>query len=102
MDKIVNLEIPFDFLLQAIAKLSPVDKQRLRQILDADTDTSIDQAIPLPSQPLPLKQAEFHQALKASGLVKSVRPPAALSQNNFQPIAVQGKSVSQIILEERR
>jgi hypothetical protein len=36
MSKTFNLAIPFDFLLQAIAKLSPADKQRLRQFLDAD------------------------------------------------------------------
>ncbi len=35
MSKTFNLAIPFDFLLQAIAKLSPTDKQRLRQLLDA-------------------------------------------------------------------
>ena len=102
MSKTFNLTIPFDFLLQAIAKLSPADKQRLRQCLDTDADTSTDQAIPLPSQPLPPEQTTFHQALKAFGLVKSVRPPAAISPNNFQPIAVQGESVSQTILDERR
>ncbi len=102
MSKTFNLTIPFDFLLQAIAKLSPADKQRLRQCLDADADTATDQAIPLPNQPLPLEQTTFHQALKASGLVKSGRPPVAISQNNFQPIPAQGKAVSRTILDERR
>ncbi|MEA5452389.1 hypothetical protein VB780_27700 [Leptolyngbya sp. CCNP1308] len=100
MSKTFNLAIPFDFLLQAIAKLSPADKQRLRQCLDADTST--DQAIPLPSQPLALEQTTFYQALKASGLMRTIRPRAAVSQNNFQPISVQGESVSQTILDERR
>lgn len=36
MSKIFNLAIPFDFLLQAIAKLSPADKQRLWEFLDTD------------------------------------------------------------------
>lgn len=102
MSKTFNLTIPFDFLLQAIAKLSPADKQRLRQCLDADANTSADQAIPLPSQPLPLAQTTFHQALAASGLVRSVRSPAATPKNNFQPIPVQGQAVSQTILDERR
>jgi hypothetical protein len=102
MSKTFNLAIPFDFLLQAIAKLNPADKQRLRRCLDADADTPTDQAIPLPSQPSPVEQTTFHQALKASGLVKSVRPPAVTPKNNFQPILVQGESVSQTILNERR
>jgi hypothetical protein len=61
-----------------------------------------DQATPLPSQPSPLAQTIFHQALKASGLVKTLHPPAVTLQNNFQPIPVQGESVSQTILDERR
>jgi hypothetical protein len=61
-----------------------------------------DQATPLPSQPSPVEQTTFHQALNASGLVKSVRPPAVTPQNNFRPIPVQGESVSQTILDERR
>ncbi|MFQ4135326.1 hypothetical protein PGN35_003315 [Nodosilinea sp. PGN35] len=61
-----------------------------------------DQATPLSSQPSPLAQTTFHQTLQASGLVKSVRPPAVTPQNNFQPIPVQGEAVSQTILDERR
>ena len=61
-----------------------------------------DQATSLPSQPSPLEQTTFHQALKASGLVKSVRPPGVTPPNNFQPIPVQGEAVSQTILDERR
>lgn len=38
MSKTFNLAIPFDFLLQAIAKLSPPTKQRLRHCLDADNE----------------------------------------------------------------
>ncbi len=102
MSKTFNLAIPFDFLLQAIAKLSPADKQRLRQCLDVDAEPPIDQAFSLSSQPVTVEQVRFHQALKASGLVSSVRPPAVIPQNNFQPIPVQGESVSQTILDERR
>ncbi len=36
MSKTFNLAIPFDFLLQAIAKLSPADKQRLWEFLDTN------------------------------------------------------------------
>jgi hypothetical protein len=102
MSKTFNLAIPFDFLLQAIAKLSQADKQRLRQFLDTDADTSPDLALPLASQPSRLEQTTFHQALEASGLVRSVRPPAVKPENNFQPIPAQGEAVSQTILDERR
>ncbi len=34
MSETVNLTIPFDFLLQAIAQLNPDDKQRLWEFLD--------------------------------------------------------------------
>ncbi len=61
-----------------------------------------DQAIPLSSQPSHREQTTFHQALKASGLVISVRSPAVTPSNNFQPILAQGEAVSQTILDERR
>ena len=44
MSKTFNLAIPFDFLLQAIAKLSPADKQRLWEFLDTDLHDSTDEA----------------------------------------------------------
>jgi hypothetical protein len=43
MSKTFNLAIPFDFLLQAIAKLSPADKQRLWEFLDTDLHNSSDE-----------------------------------------------------------
>lgn len=45
MSKTFNLAIPFDFLLQAIAKLSPADKQRLWEFLDTDLHDSTDEAL---------------------------------------------------------
>ncbi|NJL56103.1 hypothetical protein HC928_13670 [bacterium] len=45
MSKTFNLAIPFDFLLQAIAKLSPADKQRLWEFLDSDLHDSADEAL---------------------------------------------------------
>lgn len=45
MSKTFNLAIPFDFLLQSIAKLSPADKQRLRQFLDTDLHDSADETL---------------------------------------------------------
>ena len=45
MNKTVNLAIPFDFLLQAIAQLNPTDKQRLRDFLDSDLHDSADEPL---------------------------------------------------------
>lgn len=45
MSKTFNLAIPFDFLLQAIAKLSPADKQRLWEFLDTDLHDFTDEAL---------------------------------------------------------
>jgi hypothetical protein len=45
MSKTFNLAIPFDFLLQAIAKLSPADKQRLWEFLDTDLHDSADEIL---------------------------------------------------------
>ncbi|MGB5973178.1 MAG: hypothetical protein WBG38_07655 [Nodosilinea sp.] len=45
MSKTFNLAIPFDFLLQAIAKLSPADKQRLWEFLDTDLHDSADETL---------------------------------------------------------
>jgi hypothetical protein len=45
MSKTFNLAIPFDFLLQAIAKLSHADKQRLWEFLDTDLHDSTDETL---------------------------------------------------------
>lgn len=44
MSKTFNLTIPFDLLLQAIAKLSLADKQLLWEFLDTDLHDSTDEA----------------------------------------------------------
>jgi hypothetical protein len=45
MSKTFNLVIPFDFLLQAIAKLSPADKRRLWEFLDTDLHDSAEKPL---------------------------------------------------------
>ena len=42
MNKTFNIATPFNFLLQAIAKLSLADKQRLWEFLDIDLHDSAD------------------------------------------------------------
>ncbi|MEH2068345.1 MAG: hypothetical protein V7K47_09305 [Nostoc sp.] len=48
------------------------------------------------------KQAAFHQALIDSGLVKQIKPFAYEPITERRLIQVEGKSVSETIIEERR
>ena len=129
MSKTFNLAIPFDFLLQAIAKLSPADKQRLWEFLDTDLHDSTDDTLDpgeeaevaaayaeyqagefvtldeytaQQAQHQSPEQVIFHQALASTGLVGPTQPSRMTTDNNFQPILVQGEAVSQTLLDERR
>jgi tetratricopeptide (TPR) repeat protein len=48
------------------------------------------------------KRLAFHQALLASGLVKQIKQPSRNPQSVRQLIQVQGKPISETIIEERR
>lgn len=49
-----------------------------------------------------LKKAGFHQALIDSGLVKQIKYPTYEHRGERQLIEVEGKPVSETIIEERR
>ncbi|MBW4479353.1 MAG: hypothetical protein KME54_21485 [Tolypothrix brevis GSE-NOS-MK-07-07A] len=49
-----------------------------------------------------VKQAAFHQALIDSGLVKQIKHPAYQPITQRQLVYVEGKPVSESIIEERR
>lgn len=48
------------------------------------------------------QRSTFHQALLASGLVKQIKEPTYSQQTKQQLIQIQGKPVSETIIEERR
>ncbi|HAA33434.1 MAG TPA: hypothetical protein DCE56_44065 [Cyanobacteria bacterium UBA8553] len=48
------------------------------------------------------RQAVFHQALINAGLVKQIKPPSYDSITERRLIQVEGKPVSETIIEERR
>lgn len=48
------------------------------------------------------QQATFHKVLLTSGLVKQLKQPSDSRQSERQLIQVQGKPVSETIIEERR
>ncbi|MGV0106283.1 Transposase [Nostoc sp. DSM 114160] len=49
-----------------------------------------------------VKQAAFHQALISSGLVKQIKHPAYEPITERRLIHVEGKPISETIIEERR
>lgn len=49
-----------------------------------------------------VKQAAFHQALIDSGLVKQIKEPCYEAIAERQLIQVEGKPISQTIIDERR
>jgi hypothetical protein len=59
----VTLNIPFDFLLQAIANLDSTDKARLWEFLDADLHGTDDEAAVDPEEEAEVTQAyQEHEA----------------------------------------
>jgi hypothetical protein len=48
------------------------------------------------------QRTKFHQALLTSGLVKQIKYPSDSRQTERRLIQVQGKPVSETIIEERR
>jgi hypothetical protein len=48
------------------------------------------------------QQSAFHQILLASGLVQQVKDPSSKQPTDWQLIQIQGKGLSETILEERR
>ncbi|MCL1469095.1 hypothetical protein [Argonema antarcticum] len=49
-----------------------------------------------------LNKSAFHQALINSGLVKQIKHPAYLTSADRKLIQIEGKPVSETIIEERR
>ncbi len=74
------------------------------QMLDMDELHQLNQAIQthLADKQKATLQTKFHQALLNSGLVKQVKQPSYSRQTERRLIQVQGKPVSETIIEERR
>jgi hypothetical protein len=54
-------------------------------------------------QPAPLLQEQVKQRLHERGLLKEIRPlPTNPSHDDWQPIPLDGKPISELIIEERR
>jgi hypothetical protein len=79
-------------ILNQLQALEPSELQQLNQVIQKhlkDTEASVE-------------RVAFHQALVRSGLVRQIKNPT-FEQKLQQPlIQVQGKPVSQTVVEERR
>ncbi len=82
-------------LNQMLGQLQALEPQELQQLTEA---IQLQLAPPIVTS----DQTAFRQALMASGLVRQRQNPAARSIGDRPLIQVQGKSVSQSIIEERR
>lgn len=79
-------------ILNQLQMLDPSELQKLSQVLQAY----------LKSREASAKQLTFHQALVESGLVQQIKNPTFERRTHQHLIQVQGESVSQTIIGERR
>ena len=81
-----------DRIVEEIKALAPDERRQLRKMLDT-------MMVPAGEED---KHKALHQALRAAGLVTQVRQPRATDTPHRRRIEVQGKPVSETIIEERR
>lgn len=82
-------------LYQILNQLSTLEQNELRQLNQAVQEH-------LAPQEEGQRREAFHQALLASGLIKQIKPPRRKEDSQRRLIEVQGKPVSETIIEERR
>ena len=80
-----------DQIVEEIKTLAPDEWRQLREMLDA-------MMVPAEEED---KRKALHQALRAAGLITQVRQPRT-TDTPHRRIEVQGKPVSETIIEERR
>ncbi len=81
-----------DRIVEEIKTLAPDERRQLREMLDA-------MMVPAGEED---KRKALHQTLRAAGLATQVRQPRATDTPKRRRIEVQGKPVSETIIEERR
>ena len=79
-------------ILDQLKALEPQELQQLNQVIQKHL-AAIEEAV---------QQTTFHQALLTSGLVKQLKQPSYNQQTERRLIQIQGKPVSETIIEERR
>lgn len=79
-------------ILNQLKILEPEELHQLNQVIQTYLD----------DQKQATQQTKFHQALLTSGLVKQLKYHSSTRKNEWQLINVQGKPVSETMIEERR
>lgn len=80
-------------LLEQVESLPADQRQRLRQLLDADTRT----------MPIQTAEDEFKQRLLKRGLISEIKRPSKNSSSTPRRRAdIQDKPLSETVIEERR
>jgi hypothetical protein len=83
-----------DQVIEAVKALTPAEQRKLREWLDG-----------LLAPPAPqMTEEEFEQHLLAKGIISEI-PPRIIDrvfEQNRKPIEIEGKPISEIIIEERR
>jgi hypothetical protein len=82
-------------LNQILAQIETLELEELQQLNQAIQKYLADK------QKTP-QRTTFHKALLSSGLVKQLKQPSYTRQSERRLIQVQGKPVSETIIEERR
>ena len=85
-------KVTLDRILEAIKTLAHDERRQLREMLNVMMVPAEEEA----------KRQALRQALRAAGLVTQVRQPRATDTTHRRRIEVQGKPVSETIIEERR
>jgi hypothetical protein len=88
--------IRFDQVWEAVKTFTPSQRRRLRKLLDV---------LESACQPL-TPEAQTQLLLLRDGLVRRVLPPATEADvrafEEYQPVPIEGKPLSETIVEERR
>lgn len=86
--------ITLEQVLEVVKALAPEEQQQLRDWLDRLTV----------GQQLSLTEDQFEQKLVAMGIIAETKPltSEAKPYDNYKPIQIKGKPLSEIIIEERR
>jgi hypothetical protein len=82
-------------LRRAIATIQELDAEELRQLQQAVQER-------LAQQAEADARETFHQALLASGLVKALKTPSGHPAADRPLVPIQGKPLSETLLEDRR
>lgn len=87
--------MPQEILKQIINQLQTLEPSELEQLSQAIQSYLIDRKTAA-------KRAIFHQALVETGLVRQIKHPTVQQRTRPSLIQIQGESVSQTIIAERR